>query len=488
MGVSETLGKTALRRRAWLKAGLCGAGVVVGRAYAQPAASSSQLQRLPKLALVVGNSAYASANPLKNPRNDARAIASTLQGMGFEVATVLDAPRATMQRSLAAYTAALERRKCVGLFFFAGHGVQLAWKNYLLPVDARVSGAGDLQEQGVELNALMAGLARAANPMNIVLLDACRDNPFGDFRPDQRGLSQMDAPLNSILGYATAPGNTASDGEGENGLYTGELLREMKVPAARIEDVFKRVRLAVRRRSAGAQIPWESTSLEDDYYFLPPPSLAPPSEAETSRQFEAELKLWESIENATSVASFENYLRSYPSGRFAEIAQLELDQALAREGEKPVQPAPAAGNPYSAGTVRANTEYKVGDFYTYAAHDLTSGAFKRRFTNTVTQITEREVIYNNGRSATDLLGNITRFGDGRRATRNQTQPVEYAVGRQWVSRYVITNAGGTEFQTELRFRIVGREKITVPAGTFECFRIEGKGLSRAVFGLSLIHI
>ena len=92
------------------------------------------------------------------------------------------------------------------------------------------------------------------------------------------------------------------------------------------------------------------------------------------------------------------------------------------------------------------------------------------------------MIYNNGRSATDLLGNITRFGDGRRATRNQTQPVEYAVGRQWVSRYVITNAGGTEFQTELRFRIVGREKITVPAGTFECFRIEGKGLSRAVFG------
>jgi uncharacterized caspase-like protein len=480
---SKNTGGATRRRRDWLKAGLYGAacGAAPGPwQWAQ--AQSAGLQRLPKLALVIGNSAYLSASPLRNPRNDARALASALQGLGFETTVLLDAPRAAVHAAVGSYTAALQRRKCVGLFFFAGHGVQLAWKNYLLPVDARVATARDVQEQGVELNTLMEGLSRAANPMNIVLLDACRDNPFGDFKPEARGLSQMDAPLNSILGYATSPGNTASDGEGENGLYTGELLREMKVQYTRIEDVFKRVRLAVRRQSHGAQIPWESTSLEDDYYFIPPPGLAGPSEAEQARQYEAELKLWESIENAGNSAPYESYLRNYPSGRFSELAQLGLDQALAREGEKPVQPAPVAGNPYSAGTVRTNTAYKVGDFYSYAQYDLTTGAFKRRFTNTVTEITEREVIYNNGRSATDLLGNVTRFVDGRRATRNQNQPVEYAVGRQWVSRYSITSASGQEFQTELRFRITGKEKVTVPAGTFDCFRLEGRGKSFATFG------
>jgi uncharacterized caspase-like protein len=476
------MGGAALRRRAWLKTGLYGTACGAFGPWRMAWAQTANLQGLPKLALVIGNGAYAAANPLRNPRNDARALGNALQGLGFETTVLVDAPRATVQAAIATYSAALQRRKCVGLFFFAGHGVQLAWKNYLLPVDARVSTPRDVQEQGVELNALMEGLGRAANPMNIVLLDACRDNPFGDFKPEARGLSQMDAPLNSILGYATSPGNTASDGEGENGLYTGELLREMKVKYTRIEDVFKRVRLAVRRQSGGAQIPWESTSLEDDYYFIPPPGLAGPSEAEQARQFEAELKLWESIESSANPAPYESYLRSYPSGRFSELAQLGLDQALAREGEKPVQPAPTAGNPYSAGTVRASTAYKVGDFYSYAAFDLATGAFKRRFTNTVTEITEREVIYNNGRSATDLLGNVTRFTDGRRATRNQNQPVEYAVGRHWVSRHSISSANGSEFQTELRFRITGREKVTVPAGTFECYRLEGKGKSFATFG------
>src|SRR5690606_5298532 len=127
----------------------------------------------------------------------------------------------------------------------------------------------------------------AGNPMNMIILDACRDNPLGGAaRLAQKGLSQMDAPPGTFLAYATAPGNTAIDGDGgKHGLYTEHLLREIRVPEAKVEDVFKRVRLGVRRRSDGRQIPWESTSLEDDFWFLPPRDLRKRAEEEVEREF-----------------------------------------------------------------------------------------------------------------------------------------------------------------------------------------------------------
>jgi hypothetical protein len=126
--------------------------------------------------------------------------------------------------------------------------------------------------------------------MNMIILDACRENPFArDFRVGQQGLSQLDAPVGTLLAYATSPGNVASDGAGANGLYTENLLREMRVPEAKIEDVFKRVRLAVRRSSGGAQVPWESTSLEDDFWFIPPIALKKLSDAEAAREMKEEL-------------------------------------------------------------------------------------------------------------------------------------------------------------------------------------------------------
>lgn len=482
--MSRSLDAHARHRRALLQVGLAGAAASSPWTRALAQSGEGRLQRLPKQALVIGNSAYKSAPELQNPRNDARAIAANLQALGFEVVNALDADRAGMRAALDTYVAALARRKSVGLFYFAGHGLQLDWKNYLLPVDARITGAADVQAQAVELNALMAGLTRAANPMNIVLLDACRDNPFGsELKTGQKGLSQMDAPVGTILGYATAPGNVASDGDGQNGLYTGNLLREMKVQYARIEDVFKRVRLAVRRASNGAQIPWESTSLEDDYYFIPPPELVRVSEEEKKKQFDVELKIWESIESASSPKPFEEYLQRFPSGIFAELAQLQFDRALAREGEKPVEVVPEAGNPYTAGSLRADTAYKVGDSYSYRIFDRETGAQRRLVTNTVTQITDREVIYNKGRSATDLLGNVTRFSDGRKSTSSQVLPLEYAVGRQWTTRYVSTAPNGTtQFNVEFNFRITGKEKVSVAAGTFDCFRVEGRGRAFAVFG------
>ena len=474
-------------RRDWLRSGLAGAALSApgpfARVWAQTA-QGPQLQRLPKIALVIGNGKYRQS-PLKNPGNDARAIGETLTALGFEVAIRLDADRATMEAALATYVDTLAKRKCAGLFYYAGHGIQLAWKNYLLPVDANVTSAREVQQQGIELNALMAGLIKAANPFNLVILDACRDNPFGSAgQPEQKGLSQMDAPLGALLAYATAPGNTASDGAGANGLYTENLLKEMRVAEARVEDVFKRVRLAVRRASQGAQIPWESTSLEEDFYFLPPGNLVKPGDAERAQQFAEQLKIWESIETASTVAPFEAYLRRYPSGLFSELAQLQLDRLLIAEGEKPVRIAAATDNPYSAGTARSDTAFRVGDLFVYRLSDRSSGNFKRQASYRVTAVTEQEVVYGRGQYTTDLLGNLRRAGDGRRHTGFQALPTEYALGKQWSTRFRVVTASNLEFDSEYTFRVVAKERITVPAGSFECYRVEGKGLSRPLFGSS----
>ena len=471
----------SFRRRDWVK-GAAGSALLFtpgpwARVWAQ-GAQGPQLQKLPKIALVIGNGQY-KQSPLKNPANDAKGMAEALNSLGFEVTVRLDAGKAAMQAAIAAYVAQLVSRKCVGLFYFAGHGIQINWKNYLLPVDAEVGSNEDVEARGVEVNKIIDGLNKAGNALNLIILDACRDAPFGEAKkPDQKGLSQMDAPRSTLLAYATAPGNVASDGEGTNGLYTENLLREIKVGEAKVEDVFKRVRLSVRRRSNGAQIPWESTSLEDDFYFMPPASLAPPSDREKERRFTEELKLWEQIENATAVAPFEDYLKRYPSGNFSELAQFRMDWNLAKLGERRVEIASQKDNPYTAGTTQANTAYRIGDTYSYRVSDIDSGKPKAGFTRTVTALTDIEVVFNNGSATTDLLGNAKRAPDGRVFFGAQFLPTEYAVGKAWTTRYNGKTAQGRDMYVETQFRIVSKERISVPAGTFDCFRIEGKGVSR----------
>ena len=197
-----------------------------------------KLLKLPKLALVLGNSKYKEA-PLRNPANDASAIAEALKASGFDVTLRMDTGKADMMAAVQVYVQTLAAKKCVGLFYYAGHGIQLAWRNYMVPVDASLGSTEDVQTQGVDVGDLLRGLTKAANPMNVIILDACRDNPFGSLKgASQRGLAQMDAPPNTLLAFATAPGNVASDGDGANGLYTENLLRQMTVPDAKIEDVF----------------------------------------------------------------------------------------------------------------------------------------------------------------------------------------------------------------------------------------------------------
>jgi uncharacterized caspase-like protein len=222
-----------------------------------------------RVALIIGNSAYAGNMALINPANDAKAMADVLKRLGFTVVELRDGNKAQMSAAIAQVSNSLKGKQGVGMLYYAGHGLQLDWRNYMVPVDANLKTAADVAGQTIDLSSVVDIFKAAGNRMNIVVLDACRDNPFGGNTSSAKGLAQLDAPPSTFLAYATAPGNVAEDGDVKsgNGLYTQFLLQELKRPTAKIEDVFKRVRLNVRKQSNGRQIPWESTSLEDDFFF-----------------------------------------------------------------------------------------------------------------------------------------------------------------------------------------------------------------------------
>jgi uncharacterized caspase-like protein len=226
-----------------------------------------------RVALVVGNAAYPTS-PLRNPVNDARAMAQALRALGFDVLARENAGEKDLKRAIEDFGDRL-RGGGVGLFFYAGHGIQVAGRNYLVPVDAKIRTERDVDIDAIDVARVLARMDEARNRLNIVVLDACRDSPFGrSFRSSARGLTAIDAPSGTLIAYATAPGKLARDGEGANGLYTSELLQVMRQPGLKLEDVFKRVRQAVRTKTSGEQIPWEVSSVEGDFYFTLPRTAA----------------------------------------------------------------------------------------------------------------------------------------------------------------------------------------------------------------------
>lgn len=225
-----------------------------------------------RVALVVGNAKY-KESPLLNPVNDARDMAIALGRLGFEVIEVLDASQKEMNRAIARFGERLSQDS-VALFYYAGHGVQVRGKNYLIPVDAQITNELSIRVESVDVDGILDQLS--ASDLSVLILDACRNNPFERrFRGAGGGLAQMDAPKGSLIAYATAPGRTAADGEGRNGQFTQALLKQIQTPGLAIEQVFKNVRREVARATRDAQIPWESSSLTGDFYFLPTAATAP---------------------------------------------------------------------------------------------------------------------------------------------------------------------------------------------------------------------
>jgi len=222
-----------------------------------------------KVALVIGNSNYVSL-PLRNPVNDARAMATALRKLGFEVDERINLSYISFNEAVESFGNKL-RTDGVGLFYYAGHGMQVNGNNYLIPVDAIINSENEVRYKAMDAGLVLAKMEQAKSDVNIFIMDACRDNPFArSFRSASKGLAQVDAPTGTIIAYATAPGKTASDGEGGNGVYTESLIEALETPGLKVEEVFKKVRKLVIEKTDKVQVPWESSSLVGDFHFVPP--------------------------------------------------------------------------------------------------------------------------------------------------------------------------------------------------------------------------
>jgi hypothetical protein len=316
-------------------------------------------------------------------------------------------------------------RQGTGVFYFAGHGMQVRGRNYLIPVDADIAREDEVAFSALDLAAVMEKLDSAKNPVNIVILDACRNNPFGGrVAVTSRGLAPIDAPPGTLIAFATAPGSTAADGSGRNGLYTQHLVKAIDRPGAAIEEVFKQVRAGVRADSKSQQIPWESTSLETSFHFrAPPPPKAEPPPARTA--------------------------------------------------------AAAASASRSAVPVSAPPTFVVGDRWRYDIHNKMDGG-KRSWNGRVTEIKGDDVFYSNG-NISDLVGNTTRSNrrDGGFETFNpsaQSYLFPMRVGNSWDLKYIqhITEAAGKErtHDVAVKLRVVGEEEVDLPGGRVKAMRVE----------------
>ena len=233
-----------------------------------PVISQSAIPTGKRVALVVGNKNY-KVRPLQNTLNDADDISRSLRTSGFEVIDLRDATLPQMRTAVRQFGDKLLTYD-VGLVYYSGHGVEVKGRNYFIPVNADIQREDEIADQGLDVSLILEKMSTAGKGVNILIVDACRDDPFGrSFRSTSRGLAQMDAPRGTIIAYSTSPGKVASDGDTRerNSPYTKHLLRAMQSPNKPIEQVFKEVRRAVQDETKNQQTPWENTSLSGDFFF-----------------------------------------------------------------------------------------------------------------------------------------------------------------------------------------------------------------------------
>nr|VFK60699.1 MAG: ABC-type branched-chain amino acid transport system, substrate-binding protein [Candidatus Kentron sp. TUN] len=318
-----------------------------------------------RVALVIGNWTY-KASPLKNPKNDAADMARALGELGFQVIYKSNASRKEMGKAVQQFGRRI-REGGVGLFYYAGHGMQVKGKNHLIPVGAAISSEDDVPFESVDANRVLAKMESARNRLNLVILDACRDNPFArSFRSSGSGLARMDAPSGTLIVYATGPGRVASDGDGRNSPFTKHLLTQMKVPGQKAEEVFKKVRVGVRRDTDNRQTPWEASSLTGDFYFVDAkgsgaggigkPDKKPGGLVTSGVDPDIELAAWNTVQQSKDPDMYRIYLEDYPNGRFVRFAERMLKKLGASSREKtPDKPRPAINRSIVIGASVAQT-------------------------------------------------------------------------------------------------------------------------------------
>jgi formylglycine-generating enzyme required for sulfatase activity len=299
-----------------------------------------------RVALVIGNGAYQYATPLSNPVNDARVMADALKKVGFELVdgkALLDLDRSGLEQAINRFGKVI-RGTDVALFFYAGHGVQVDGKNYLIPILANVEMKTDIKYQLVDADFILDEMTSAGTKVNVIILDACRNNPFGGrgFRGTSTGLAQMSAPRGTIIAYSTAPGKVAADGRGNNSPFSSVLAETLIEPGLRIEDVFIQVGQEVEKSTGGEQEPWQANNLRGVFYFNAPTTVIVAPEIKAGPTRDNEALFWQSIMNDNNPAVFEEYLRKYPNGEFAVLARMKIDALQGKEllSSSPESPKP----------------------------------------------------------------------------------------------------------------------------------------------------
>ena len=439
-----------------------------------------------RIALVIGNAAYRN-DPLDNPVNDARLIGQALKDAGFSVSVQENLDRRGLVDALREFGNRLSENT-IAVLYYAGHGLQLRDRNYLIPVDAEIRSEDEIPLAGVDLGFVLGRMSTARSRINIVILDACRNNPFsGKGGPSAQGLAQMDAPVGTLLAYATAPGKLAADGSGANSLYASHLARHLLTPGLPVEHVFKRVREGVVRETREQQVPWESSSLQGEFAFVP--GVAAPREAAADLEAAGELAFWNSIHTSTRAEEFRAYLRQYPNGRFAALAQSRV-AAFSAAPAAVLAPSTAAapatasvaarpdalpGLPRAGDTwrYRVQDQFRIGDLFLTARVDAVSAE----------GVSETWTTTSDAKLRTTLVSLEPGFAalPGWTLTPPEFSPYLLAAGGLRKGRSLPDQAGQIERQAvPLKVSVEGEEEVVVAAGRFRAVKLvlRGQALSR----------
>lgn len=310
----------------------------------------SPVQADNRFALLIGNSEYTHVDRLANPKNDVALVAQSLTDVGFKVTVLTDIDRRTMDEATKTFANQLDEagKNAVGVFYYAGHGVSYEGQNWLLPVGARISQAADIEYETLSANKVLKLMEGARNATDILILDACRNNPFPSFslsgtRSVTVGMARMDAPVGSFIAYSTAPGAVAFDGKGRYSPFAEAFATEIKTPGHSIGDMMievrKRVKSATSAMGGAPQTPWDSSSLTGRFAFspgvgatqpqVPAAVVQTPAPLPARTRVDADTRLWTSIENSTDTAEFALYLKRFPNGQYAELAQIRMKRLQA---------------------------------------------------------------------------------------------------------------------------------------------------------------
>lgn len=295
-------------------------------------ASITPLAAEQRVALVIGNATYTVA-PLANPAKDARLMSGALRQVGFDVTELIDGDYAAMRKAILEFGRRLRGGDSVGVFYYAGHGVQVDGQNYLIPLGHDIKDTVEVTVAGINLNELLKTMDGASSRLNIAILDACRDNPFpAATRSAQRGLAPVRAPSGTLIAYATGPGQVAYDGDGDNSPYTAALAANIPQQGVSLDDMFRQTRRAVLAATQKRQTPWEHSSLTDTFYFNPrevgpevTSRVTPDVDAIGQAQL-AEIKAWDTIKLSADHRDFTDHIDAYPGGVFAELAAVKRDR------------------------------------------------------------------------------------------------------------------------------------------------------------------